>query len=167
MQNNYYSLRALSSLGLYRPTKLASMSYSVSLCCLLICFRGGSHRADRWVLRGHRRVVWGSQVAAWDVVELAGWECLCVGLLGHILDLLVLDNYLATAWWTVGSMTSVCNLYLSRYMSCHMIFCVVESVMCQLFHKSWSLYYTLIAMPVFMAWSRCCVGAVTPCPSIV
>ena len=37
MQNSYYiALEPPSPLGLYRPTKLASMSYSVSLCCLYI-----------------------------------------------------------------------------------------------------------------------------------
>ena len=37
MQNNHYTaLEPLSLLGLYRPTKLASTSYSVSPCWLLI-----------------------------------------------------------------------------------------------------------------------------------
>ena len=35
MQNSYYTaLEPPSSLGLYRPTKLVSMSYLVSLCYL-------------------------------------------------------------------------------------------------------------------------------------
>ena len=33
----YTALEPPSALGLYRPTKLASTSYSVSLCCLYIC----------------------------------------------------------------------------------------------------------------------------------
>ena len=33
----YIALEPLSALGLDRPTKLASTSYSVSLCCLYIC----------------------------------------------------------------------------------------------------------------------------------
>ena len=32
---------------------------------------------------------WGSQVAAWDVVEQAGWGYVIAGLLGHILRLVV------------------------------------------------------------------------------
>ena len=35
--NTYIALEPPSASGLYRPTKLASMSYSVSLCCLYIC----------------------------------------------------------------------------------------------------------------------------------
>ena len=67
MQNSYYTdLEPPSSLGLYRPTKLASTSYSVSLCCCITCFRRGRHRAHRWVLRGRRRIVRGAQVVAWD-----------------------------------------------------------------------------------------------------
>ena len=55
----------------------------------LFCFRGGLHRPRRWVLCGRRRVFWGSQVAAWDIPEQLALECLSVGLLGHILDLVV------------------------------------------------------------------------------
>ena len=36
--------------------------------------------------------------------------------------------------------------------------CVVESVMCQLFHKSWSLYYALRVVPVLRHQSGCCVA---------
>ena len=50
----------------------------------ITCFRGGRHRAHRWFLLGHRRLVRGSQVAAWDVGTSWHGLCLCVGLLGHI-----------------------------------------------------------------------------------
>ena len=49
-------------------------------------------------------------MAAWDVVEQAGWDCLSVGLLGQILDLVVYTTYLASACCNVGSVTSVCLL---------------------------------------------------------
>ena len=40
MQNSYYTaLEPPSSLALYRPTKLASTSYSVSLCCFYNLFQ--------------------------------------------------------------------------------------------------------------------------------
>ena len=40
MQNNYHTaLETPSALGLYHPTKLASTSYSVSLCCFYNLFQ--------------------------------------------------------------------------------------------------------------------------------
>ena len=39
--NTDIALEPPSALGLYRPTQLASTSYSVSLCCLDICISEG------------------------------------------------------------------------------------------------------------------------------
>ena len=143
-KNRYYTaLETPSSLGLYRPTKLASTSYSVSLCCLYTCIseEDDTEQLARWVLRGHRRIVRGSQVAAWD--RGTSWLGLfmCRPLRPY-LDLVVLDNYLAFAWCDDGSVTPVVIFVSFSYMRCYMNFCVVQSLTCQLFHKSWSLYYT-------------------------
>ena len=73
MQNNHYT--ALEPCQHWAYIALLILRVHLSLSLLVInCFRGGRHRADRWVLRGHRRVVCGSQVAAWDVVEQASWD---------------------------------------------------------------------------------------------
>ena len=83
MQKSHKTLKA--SFEHILALNLASSSNSTSL----LCFRGGLHRLRRWVLCGRRRVVWGSQVAAWDIPEQLALECLSVGLLGHNLDLVV------------------------------------------------------------------------------
>ena len=66
MQINYYTaLESPSSLGLYRPTKLASTSYSVSPCCLYIFLEeDSSEHTGGFFLDVD--LVRGSQVAAWD-----------------------------------------------------------------------------------------------------
>ena len=56
---------------------------------LLICFRGERHRAARWFLPGRRRVVRGSQVAAWDRGTSWLGDVLCVALLGPIFWILL------------------------------------------------------------------------------
>ena len=90
MQNSYiYSFRASVSIGPISPNLRVRRTQSL-FAAFITCFRGGRRQSERWVLRVHRRVVWGSQVAAWDVVEPAGMGlCLCVGLLGPNLDLVV------------------------------------------------------------------------------
>ena len=117
MQNSYYTaLKPPSASGLYRPTN--SCEYVVlSLALLLItCFRGRCHQSGRWVLCGHRRVVWGSQVAAWDVGTSWHGLCLCVGLLGHIFGSCCTRQLLCfrMMYCWVCDPPFVCNLYLSH-----------------------------------------------------
>ena len=61
-------------------------------------------------------------MAAWDVMEQAAMGYVIVGLLGHNLDLVVLDNLFASACCNDGSATSDVSfaIFLS-YMSCSMI----------------------------------------------
>ena len=91
----------------------------------------------------------GGSLGPWN--KLAGL-CLCVGLLGHILDLVVRQHYFASACCTDGSVTPfVCNIcifliYELLYESLCRRVCDVPVVP----QVSISLL-CLIAMPVFMA----------------
>ena len=69
MQKNYiYSFRASVSHWAYLALLNLRVHRTQSLfaASMFLYFRGGRHRATRWVLRWRRLLVWGSQVAAWD-----------------------------------------------------------------------------------------------------
>ena len=69
MQNSYiYSFRASVSHWAYIALLNLRVRRTQSLfaASMYLYFRGGRHRATRWVLRWRRLLVWGSQVAAWD-----------------------------------------------------------------------------------------------------
>ena len=69
MQNQYtYSFRASVSHWAYIALLNLRVRRTQSLfaASMILYFRGGRHRAARWVLRGRRLVVRGSKVAAWD-----------------------------------------------------------------------------------------------------
>ena len=113
--NCYTALEPLSSLGLYRPTKLASTSYSVSLCCFYNLFQ--------------RRMTPSRQVvSSWTSTSSSGFPggslgrrnklaglCLCVGLLGHIFGSCCARQLLRfRMMYCWVSDPFVCNLYLSH-----------------------------------------------------
>ena len=95
--NTYIALEPPSASGLYRPTKIASTSYSVSLCCLYNWFQRRTTPSTQvgslWTSTNSSGFPGGS-LGPWN--KLAG-NCLSVGLLGHNLHLVVLDNATASA----------------------------------------------------------------------
>ena len=67
MQISYIQLQSFRQHWAYIALLNLRVRRTQSLFAAFItCFRGGRHRAHTWFLLGHRRVVRGSQVAAWD-----------------------------------------------------------------------------------------------------
>ena len=98
MQNRYYTALELpSSLGLYRPTKLASTSYSVSLCGCYNLFQRrttpSTQVGSSWTSTSSLGFPGGSLGRR---NKLAGLMFICRPLT-PCLDLVVLDNYFASA----------------------------------------------------------------------
>ena len=82
-----------------------------------------------------------------------GWlGYVIVGLLGHNLDLVVSTTLFASAWCNDGSVTSdvVFAIFLN-YMSWTMISLCRRVCDVPVVPQYGSIYYALIAMPVFMA----------------